>query len=213
MIDTLNINEISEKYKKILDEGCIILDTETTDLYGEVIELAIINNEGSVLFNHKIKPEEEKITPTAEAIHHISMEMLKDEKELSFYMDELTTIFSDYKNLVIYNATFDLECLQQSLRANDVSEFFDWGFKCPDLNIECAMLDYAYYYNEYSYYFNDYKWQRLEVAARRFDFDFTNITPHRALSDCLMTLHVIESMAKKRSEKFYSLADFFNKKI
>lgn len=75
------------------------------------------------------------------------------------------------------------------------------------------MLDYAYYYNEYSYYFNDYKWQRLEVAARRFDFDFTNITPHRALSDCLMTLHIIESMAKKRSEKFYSLADFFNKKI
>lgn len=34
MIDTLNINETSEKYKKILDEGCIILDTETTDLYG-----------------------------------------------------------------------------------------------------------------------------------------------------------------------------------
>lgn len=213
MIDTLNINETSEKYKKILDEGCIILDTETTDLYGEVIELAIINNEGSVLFNHKIKPKEEKITPTAEAIHHISMEMLKDEKELSFYMDELTTIFSDYKNLVIYNAAFDLECLQQSLRTNDVSEFFDWGFKSPDLNIECAMLDYAYYYNEYSYYFNDYKWQRLEIAARRFDFDFTNITPHRALSDCLMTLHVIESMAKKRSEKFHSLADFFNKKI
>ncbi|EDN4837782.1 hypothetical protein B1Q65_004405, partial [Salmonella enterica subsp. enterica serovar Ituri] len=78
MIDTLNINEISEKYKKILDEGCIILDTETTDLYGEVIELAIINNEGSVLFNHKIKPKGEKITPTAEAIHHISMEILKD---------------------------------------------------------------------------------------------------------------------------------------
>ena len=77
----------------------IILDTETTDLYGEVIELAIINNEGSVLFNHKIKPKEEKITPTAEAIHHISMEMLKDEKELSFYMDELTTIFQIIKIL------------------------------------------------------------------------------------------------------------------
>ncbi|WP_139154757.1 3'-5' exonuclease, partial [Enterobacter hormaechei] len=114
MTDTSNINEMSEKYKKILDEGCIILDTETTDLYGEVIELAIINNEGSVLFNHRIKPKEQKIKPNAEAIHHISMEMLKDEKELSFYMDELTDIFTKYKNLVIYNAAFDIECLNVS---------------------------------------------------------------------------------------------------
>ncbi len=60
------------------------------------------------MFSHKIKPKEEKITPTAEAIHHMSVEMLKDEKELSFYMDELTTIFLDYKNIVIYNAAFDL---------------------------------------------------------------------------------------------------------
>lgn len=207
MIDTLNINEMSEKYKKILDEGCIILDTETTDLYGEVIELAIINNEGSVLFNHRIKPKEQKIKPNAEAIHHISMEMLKDEKELSFYMDELTAIFTKYKNLVIYNAAFDIECLNVSLNANDFQEFkVIFG-----INIKCAMRDYAYYYNEYNDYFNDYKWQRLETAAKRFDFDFTNITPHEALSDCFMTLHVIESMAKKKTEKVYNLSDFFNR--
>lgn len=207
MIDTLNINEMSEKYKKILDEGCIILDTETTDLYGEVIELAIINNEGSVLFNHRIKPKEQKIKPNAEAIHHISMEMLKDEKELSFYMDELTAIFTEYKNLVIYNAAFDIECLNVSLNANDFQEFkVIFG-----INIKCAMRDYAYYYNEYNDYFNDYKWQRLETAAKRFDFDFTNITPHEALSDCFMTLHVIESMAKKKTEKVYNLSDFFNR--
>lgn len=213
MTDTLNINEMSGKYKSILDEGCIILDTETTVLDGEIIELAIINNQGSVLFNQMIKPKKDKITRSAQDIHKISMDMLKNEKELPFYMDELTAIFSDYKNLVIYNAAFDVQCLQQSLRANDVSKFFKDGFKCQDLNIECAMLDYAYYYNEYSYYFNDYKWQRLETAARRFDFDFTNITPHRALSDCLMTLHVIESMSKNKSDKVYSLADFFHKKI
>ena len=198
---------MSEKYKKILDEGCIILDTETTDLYGEVIELAIINNEGSVLFNHRIKPKEQKIKPNAEAIHHISMEMLKDEKELSFYMDELTAIFTEYKNLVIYNAAFDIECLNVSLNANDFQEFkVIFG-----INIKCAMRDYAYYYNEYNDYFNDYKWQRLETAAKRFDFDFTNITPHEALSDCFMTLHVIESMAKKKTEKVYNLSDFFNR--
>ncbi|CZV59152.1 MULTISPECIES: 3'-5' exonuclease [Enterobacteriaceae] len=207
MTDTSNINEMSEKYKKILDEGCIILDTETTDLYGEVIELAIINNEGSVLFNHRIKPKEQKIKPNAEAIHHISMEMLKDEKELSFYMDELTDIFTKYKNLVIYNAAFDIECLNVSLNANDFQEFkVIFG-----INIKCAMRDYAYYYNEYNDYFNDYKWQRLETAAKRFDFDFTNITPHEALSDCFMTLHVIESMAKKKTEKVYNLSDFFNR--
>lgn len=207
MTDTSNINEMSEKYKKILDEGCIILDTETTDLYGEVIELAIINNEGSVLFNHRIKPKEQKIKPNAEAIHHISMEMLKDEKELSFYMDELTDIFTKYKNLVIYNAAFDIECLNVSLNANDFQEFkVIFG-----INIKCAMRDYACYYNEYNDYFNDYKWQRLETAAKRFDFDFTNITPHEALSDCFMTLHVIESMAKKKTEKVYNLSDFFNR--
>ena len=52
---------------------------------------------------------------------------------------------------------------------------------------------------------------RLETAAKRFDFDFTNITPHEALSDCFMTLHVIESMAKKKTEKVYNLSDFFNR--
>ncbi|MDM1797873.1 hypothetical protein LZ349_28175, partial [Serratia marcescens] len=142
-----------------------------------------------------------------EAIHHISMEMLKDEKELSFYMDELTAIFSKYKNLVIYNAAFDIECLNVSLNANDFQEFK----LVFDINIKCAMRDYAYYYNEYNDYFNDYKWQRLETAAKRFDFDFTNITPHEALSDCFMTLHVIESMAKKKTEKVYNLSDFFNR--
>lgn len=39
---------MSENYKRILDEGCIILDTETIKLGGEIIELAIINNQGSV---------------------------------------------------------------------------------------------------------------------------------------------------------------------
>lgn len=195
-----NINRISDEYKTLFDEGFIILDTETTDLYGEVIELAIIDSNGSTVFNHKIKPRERKITKTAESIHGITMEMLEGEEYLSFYLDELRDIFAKNKNLVIYNKAFDIECLNVSLNVNDEPEF-KFGFKCMDLKIKCAMEDYACYYNQYNDYFWSYTWQKLTTAAERFDFDFTNIKPHEALSDCLMTLHVVKSMAQKKSDR------------
>lgn len=199
-----NKKEITEKYKKIAEEDFIILDTSTTDLYSEVIDIAIIDNHKNILFNQLIKPRfETEIAEDVFDVHNISMSMLKDKKELSFYIEELTDIFSKYKNIFIYNAEFDIYCLQHSLKSNNIDKSFKDAFNCHDSNIVCAMLDYAYYYNDFNDYFLDYTYQKLSTAARRFkfddydDYDEILINSRKSLRDCIMTLHVIDSIAKQ----------------
>lgn len=161
--------------KEILaDPMAIILDTETTDLDGEIIELAIINMRGEVLFNKRFKPVSE-IAAGASAVHGMTAEMLADESDFIQYDMTLRFLLYHASKVVIYNSSFDVSRLKSTCHLHNMEPF---KFKAV-----CAMEMYAQWYGDWSNYFESYKWQPLGGGD------------HSALGDCLATLEAIQTMA------------------
>jgi DNA polymerase-3 subunit epsilon len=154
------------------DQNAVILDTETTDLDGEIIEIAIINMTGEVLFNQRIKPLSD-ISPGAYAVHGISLDDLKDEPQFPDVYPQLVELLKG-KTVVIYNAVFDKTILQQDCLRHKL--------KGIPFRAECAMLVYSQFVGEWSNYHEDYRWQKLWGGD------------HTALGDCKATLKVIQEM-------------------
>jgi ribosomal protein L37AE/L43A len=63
--------------QSILKTNAYILDTETSDHDGEIIEIAIIDMQGNPILNQRIKPQGD-IAQGAYQVHGISLEDLKD---------------------------------------------------------------------------------------------------------------------------------------
>ncbi len=98
----------------ISQSNALILDTETTDLDGEIIEIAVIDMQGSVLLNQRVKPLG-TMNPKAEAVHGISLEALKHEPLFIDVYDNLKSIL-DGRHVLIYNADFDIGRLNADCR-------------------------------------------------------------------------------------------------
>lgn len=177
-----------QQAQQCLNRNCLVLDTETTGLddKAEIIEIAVIDATGKVLLNTLVKPSK-PIPAEATAIHGITDEMVKDAPTWPEVNPQLCSLISG-KTIAIYNAEYDLRLLEQTDRIWQVT---------PKISvipqIVCAMHEYAEFYGQKSDR-GGYKWQKLTAAAEQQGVIIEG-TPHRALSDCLTTLGVIEAMA------------------
>ena len=103
--------------------NCLIVDTETTGLEydDEIIQLAIVDLDGSVLFESRFRPSAE-MTPGAEDVHGMSAESLADAP----YLPTDPEIRKILQNRVVaaYNGDFD----ERMLRRYNLScvEWCDW---------------------------------------------------------------------------------------
>lgn len=64
----------------------IFLDTETTGLdpeTDEILQISVVNNNGEILLNSYIRPEHKTEWTAAEAINHISPQMVKNAPVIS----------------------------------------------------------------------------------------------------------------------------------
>jgi DNA polymerase III epsilon subunit-like protein len=153
----------------------VILDTETTGLHGsaEIVELAIIDMAGGVLFDRRFCPLGE-IDPGALAVHRLSAKKLKHEPPFSSVADQVRDILTG-KVCVIYNADFDTRMLRQTYAAHSLD--YAW---LRTLNTQCAMRIYARSIGAN-------KWAKLEGGT------------HGALSDCFAVLELVRKMAQEVS--------------
>ncbi len=85
----------------------LILDTETTGLSGEVIELAIINLEGEVLYNGRFNPSL-IVESGAVKVHGITRSMLRNEPFFDQRCDVIRDILANGDTHLAYNAAFDV---------------------------------------------------------------------------------------------------------
>lgn len=153
-------------------EGVIILDTETTDLDGYVVQLAAIDLNGGVVFDSLINPLVD-ISPEAQAVHGITAEMLRDAPTFSDVSELLRPLLSQV--VLVYNADFDKAVLKREFdRMGDDVQFAGWL---------CVMRLYTQYFGEWSDYHRDYRWQPLPYGD------------HSALGDCQGTLRLLREMA------------------
>lgn len=150
----------------------VILDTETTDLHGEIIEIAVIDQDGNTLLDQRIKPQED-ISEGAYRVHGISLDDLKDCPTFPDVYQSIVDAVAG-KPVIIYNADYDERCIRQDCKRHDLEPI--------KLETACAMLWYSQWYGDWSRYHDDYKWQPLNGT-------------HGALGDCKATLAVLQKMA------------------
>jgi len=156
-------------------DDVLVLDTETTDLNGEIIQLAAVDTKGQTVIDTLVKPQS-PVTPGAFAVHHISNAQLRGApswRDVAPAFERLAL----GRLLISYNAPFDEAMVRNSYRAVRLTPI--------PLHWMCAMRLYARYVHIPGR-FGDCRWVPLPGGD------------HSALGDVLATLEVLRLMARDR---------------
>lgn len=138
----------------------VILDTETTDLYGQVIQVSVIDLTGRVLLSTLVRPTAE-VSPAATVVHRIHDQDLANAPALNVIAPQLLDVTRG-RRLLAYNAPYDRQVLSTDLRAAGV----DPAHLADRQNWVCLMRARALV--------EDRDWVALGG-------------PHHALGDCFLT--------------------------
>jgi len=174
-----NDQEIATQWARSLlkREDWVILDTETTGLsqIDEIIQVAIIAPDGSMLLDTLVHPKQ-PVSAAAIAVHGITNATLEESPTFREIYEQFKAVISG-KTIVIYNASFDLRLIKQTLKTHHLPQI-----EINPEQVECAMLKYSAWTGEIWSHGN-YKWQKLPGGD------------HTALGDCQATLEIIKKMA------------------
>lgn len=161
----------------------IYLDVETTGLNysgdDEVVEIALVNQDGKVLLNSLVRPVNTTSWRRAEKIHGISPEMVADAPTLDELKDQIESLING-KHVRIYNASFDRQFIDLSGAAE----------------VSCVMRDFAEFHGYWDTYYGNYAWWKLTEAAGYLRVDPDGVQAHRALADAELARLVDIEMAR-----------------
>lgn len=95
-----------ELCKELINDSSIVIDTETTDLDGVAIQIALVCCATRKVLYSSLIATDEPISREAFEVHGIDAEMLKDAPTAEQVKADILTIIKD-KDLVAFNADFD----------------------------------------------------------------------------------------------------------
>ena len=158
----------------------LILDTETTGLgqRDEVVEVAVTNTRGEVLFNELIRPICE-IGESATRIHGITNAMVAVRPSYRHLHDQLMQVLGPASAVCAWNAPFDRRLLEQSASR--------YGLELPNIRWRDLVSDHRSMFPHYTSH------RLLEVARSQ---GVATVQDHRALGDCKITLAVVRAQAQ-----------------
>lgn len=160
--------------------GGIVIDTETTGLYAgedEILQLSIISENGEKLFDSYFRPLH-KTWQEAQAVNHISPEMVADAPSIADRAAEIQRIINSADKIIGYNTYFDVNFINAA------------GLIIPErAEIIDIMPMFAEIFGEWSESHGDYKWQKLTTCAEYYHFDWSSMKAHDSLADCFATLY------------------------
>ena len=165
--------------KEKFDKKPVYLDTETTGLENdaEIVEIAVVDANGDVLFDSLVKPVG-TIDPGAAAVHKITSEMVSGAPSWAEVWPEVEKILRG-RTLGIYNVDFDVRMMKQSHQQHGMP------WTPPYAEAFCLMKLYAQYYGDWNSYRKNYRWQSLDKAAKQCNIKLPN--SHRAKDDTLLS--------------------------
>ncbi len=166
----------------------VYIDTETTGLerQDEIVEISILESDGSVLLQSLVKPVGQ-IPPAATRIHGITnTDVLKAPAWLILWPRIRSLLFG--RLIAAYNAPFDLRMMQQSHASyrEPWRESFEW-LDVMDL--------YSRYCGVWDPYRKSMRLFTLDTAGKAFAITLSNA--HRATADSLLTRAVLHSIANE----------------
>lgn len=167
--ETLNSNNV------------VFLDTETTGFSSSdrIVDLGVINTKGKSLIDILINPEM-KMPKKASEVNKITDDMLTWCPKFSELYMTIKQILNG-KTIIAWNSSFDERMVRQEFER---------------LNIEppkCTWIDAMQMYGSYA---NKGKYYKLCLAVQ--DCGIVEEQEHRAVSDCILTLKVLEVISNNK---------------
>ena len=158
----------------LADPATVLIDTETTTLYGQIIEIGVLSTDGQVLFDSLVRPTE-SIPAEATAVHGLREDDLRDAPLLDEVAGALRLVLSE-RRVVAYNCHYDRTVLtaEEQRIGRRLHTATGW---------DCAMDLYAAWNGELVGEGTRFRNKRLPGAG------------HRALDDCRSMLSVLQLMA------------------
>lgn len=170
-----------------MKKNYIVIDAETTGLNAaedELLQVSIIDNEGTVLFDSYIRPTQHTEWAEAERINHITPDMVANSPTIEEVMPEINDILKRYDKIVGYNVKFDIGFLREN--------YAEFSEKVEQVD---AMEMFAPIYGEWNEQKENYKWQKLTKAAAYYGYDWSeHEEAHSSLGDCYATLYVYQKL-------------------
>ena len=165
----------------------VYLDTETTG-FGNmdvVVEVAVIDWDGSLLFESLVKPNI-SIPAGATAVHHITDATVAFSPKWNIVWPDVKKVLEG-KVLAAYNTEFDVRMLAQSCGLNGIK------WEPPYSDQLDVMKIFAMYYGEVDTRKFGYRYKKLEFAGMHLGMPEPN--SHRAKDDAILTRLVLEKLA------------------
>ena len=177
-----------ETVRQVVKNGpFVIIDTETTALDGEPVEIAVIDQDGKILLHTLMKPSA-PIGADAMAIHHITNEMVAGAPSYPDLQERLITLLSAIP-VLSYNAVFDRKMLHNAGDAFQMKKV-NWKELAPWV---CVMEAFAEFHGEWNDFRKSYTWKSLSFAGKH--VGIATDGAHGALADCMITLGVVRFLA------------------
>lgn len=174
----------AQKWTQLLP---VFVDTETTGLgmNAEIIEIAIIDTDGKLLFQSFVRPRG-LIEPDAMQVHGITQAEVNRAPEWAEVWPQIEKTLVGRK-VGVYNSDFDLRMLKQSHQR----AWLKWNL--PENNFFCIMKLYARFYGDWDPQRRGYRFHSLESAGRQSGILLPN--SHRAQDDALLARALLQYMA------------------
>ncbi|MBN2146349.1 MAG: 3'-5' exonuclease [Anaerolineales bacterium] len=165
----------------------VYLDTETTGTspQAEIIEVALVDDSGAVIFNSLVLPRG-LIHPEATRIHGITPAQLAGARSWPDVWAEVAPLLAG-RYIGAYNAEFDLRMLKQSHQRS----WLRWDLE--DNKFFCIMKLYARFHGEWDRRRNAYRHISLEMAGQQCNITIPN--SHRAADDARLARALLIHMA------------------
>jgi DNA polymerase-3 subunit epsilon len=170
-----------------LKQNPVFIDTETTglDRQAEIVEIAIIDHDGTVLLDELVKPLRLPIPASATAIHHITDKAVENAKTWPVLWPTIRSILFG-RVIGFYNEEFDMRMLQQTHS----------GYGLPwkeSFQTFCIMKLYAQFAGQWDPRRRAYQYHSLENAGRQCNIPLPN--SHRAADDTQLTRALLHYIA------------------
>ena len=178
-----------EMAREMVARRPVYLDTETTGLdeRSEIVEISLIDSDGSVLLDTLVRPLE-RIPAGATEVHGITNAMVADAPSWKAVWPRVGELIAK-RPVAIYNAQYDLKLMKQSHTAHGLR----WNAR--GAKFFCVMETYAQFYGAWNAYYGSYRWQKLEDAGRQCQIALPN--SHRALADAALAREVLLHIASR----------------
>lgn len=178
--------QIAEHARQKIDLKPVYIDTETTGLSrtDEIVEISIIDHDGTELFTRLVKPSQ-PIPREAERIHGVTNQMVKTAQAWPLIWPQIRAIL--YGRLIgAYNAEFDARMMEQSHQRYRLP----WRESLTFVDVLKLYSDFRGVYDPVR---GSYRYFKLEEAGRYFNIPLPNA--HRSTADALLTRAVLHSIA------------------